>query len=122
MTNAIFQSMDHWQDAWSVITMLYLTMPCCATCRDATGLADFNIANTRIYGAIPDSVRMLGYLERFVVLNTRMYCCNNSNAVCTQNDRSGCLPGWLSFSSTPAAPPYDYSTRVQTKESGENMR
>jgi hypothetical protein len=97
-------------------------MPCCATCRDATGLADFNIANTRIYGAIPDSVRLLYYLERFVMLNTRMYCCDNSNAVCTKDNVTDCLPAWLSFTSTQAAPPYDYSTRVQAKESGENMR
>ena len=93
----------------------------CATRSNATGLTEFNIANNLIEGAIPDSVRHLRYLQRFNVQNTMMFCCNGTKT-CNGPGDLDCLPAFLQFDDSIVRPPYDFTTWVQSNETGANMK
>jgi hypothetical protein len=82
-------------------------------CSNATGLSDFNIANTSITGAIPDSVGALQFLRRLNIQNTPMFCCASNGTeteqgpMCRTADDKACLPRFLTFSANVVPPTFN---------------
>jgi hypothetical protein len=90
-------------------------------CRRATGLSEFNIANNKIQGSIPDEVQNLRYLKLFNIYNTRMFCCGDGQR-CTHPDDPACLPAFLSFENSLVSPPYNYGSSTRPNDTGANMK
>jgi hypothetical protein len=50
-----------------------------------------------------------------------MFCCNGTTT-CNRLGDPACLPEFLQFDDSIVRPPYDYTTWVQSNETGANMK